>query len=72
MDRGAWWVTVQGVAKSCTQMIELAYTRKVLEAKELWDAPSMDGLLIHASNTRKNKYIRILWPFVFPRMHSLL
>ena len=53
-------------------MIELAYTRKVLEAKELWDAPSMDGLLIHASNTRKNKYIRILWPFVFPRMHSLL
>ena len=28
MDRGAWWATVHGAAKSCTQLSDWAYTQR--------------------------------------------
>ena len=45
MDRGAWWATVHGVAKSWTQLSDFTHTHTYREVKGLSDEVEIPQVL---------------------------
>ena len=59
MDRGAWWATVHGVAKSQTRLSDFTFLLTTLDSKPeplYWlETKALDFLLLFASNKKNNR-----------------
>ena len=66
MDRGAWWATVHGVAKSQTRLSDFTFLLTTLDSKPeplYWlETKALDFLLLFASNKKNNRGRKIKWP----------
>ena len=49
MDRGAWWATLHGVAKSQTRLRDLAQHSYFSDSHNSWILESRDGNKLHHS-----------------------